>query len=43
MSPAQIIDAVVAGGLTSVGMVEIPPYHDAALFERAAERSCRPS
>ena len=36
MSPAQTIDAVVASGLVDVGVVEIPPYHYAALFERAA-------
>ena len=34
LSPTQTIDAVVAGGLKSVGVLEVPPYHYAALFER---------
>jgi SAM-dependent methyltransferase len=34
LSPQQTIDAVAAGGLTPRGVVEIPPYHYAAIFER---------
>ena len=36
LSPQQTIDAVAAGGLTSAGVVEIPPYHYGALFDRTA-------
>ena len=32
MSPEQTIEAVVAGGLTQVKLVEIPPYHYGAVF-----------
>jgi protein-L-isoaspartate O-methyltransferase len=32
LSPEQTIQAVVAGGLTHVQLVEIPPYHYGALF-----------
>jgi SAM-dependent methyltransferase len=35
MSPAATIEAVEAGGLNSVGVVELPPYHYGALFERS--------
>ena len=35
LSPAQTKEAVVASGLRFVGVVEVPPYHYAALFERA--------
>lgn len=34
LSPQHTIDAVATGGLTLVGMIEVPPYHYAALFER---------
>jgi len=33
LSPRQTIDAVTAGGLDLVEVVEIPPYHYGALFE----------
>jgi len=33
LSPQQTIEAVEAGGLDRVEVVEIPPYHYAALFE----------
>jgi hypothetical protein len=36
LSPAQTAEAVVAGGLTYAGTIEVPPYHYAALFERPA-------
>ena len=36
LSPQQTIDAVTAGGLCSAGVVELPPYHYGALFERTA-------
>lgn len=36
LSPQQTIDAVVTGGLVPAGVVEIPPYHYGALFERIA-------
>lgn len=36
LSPQQTIDAVLPSGLRSVGVIEIPPYHYAALFERPA-------
>ena len=34
MSPEQTIAAVEAGGLQFVGLIDVPPYHYAALFER---------
>jgi len=34
MSPPQTIAAVEAGGLTPQRIVELPPYHYAALFQR---------
>jgi SAM-dependent methyltransferase len=34
MSPEQAIQAVVAGGLPFVQLVEIPPYHYGAVFAR---------
>ena len=34
LSPRQTIDAVEAGGLKLVEVVEIPPYHYGAIFER---------
>ena len=34
LSPQQTIEAVVLGGLKLAGIVEIPPYHYGALFER---------
>jgi ubiquinone/menaquinone biosynthesis C-methylase UbiE len=36
VSTQQTIDAMTSGGLTPVGVVEIPPYHYGALFERTA-------
>jgi ubiquinone/menaquinone biosynthesis C-methylase UbiE len=36
LSAAQTTEAVVAGGLTYAGTIEVPPYHYAALFERPA-------
>jgi SAM-dependent methyltransferase len=36
LSPEQTVEAAVSGGLTSVGLVEIPPYHYGALFARPA-------
>jgi ubiquinone/menaquinone biosynthesis C-methylase UbiE len=37
LSTKQTVDAVVAGGLRHAGVVEVPPYHYGALFERAAQ------
>lgn len=34
LSPQQTVEAVVSGGLTFAGVVEVPPYHYGALFER---------
>ncbi|MBI4273482.1 MAG: class I SAM-dependent methyltransferase [Rhizobiales bacterium] len=34
LSPEQTIDAVEAGGLRLLQLVEVPPYHYAAVFER---------
>jgi len=34
LSPQQTVEAVVAGGLKLAGIVEIPPYHYGATFER---------
>jgi hypothetical protein len=34
LSPQQTVEAVVSGGLTLAGVVEVPPYHYGALFER---------
>jgi SAM-dependent methyltransferase len=34
LSPAQTIEAVESGGLTRARLVEIPPYHYGAVFER---------
>jgi ubiquinone/menaquinone biosynthesis C-methylase UbiE len=34
LSPAQTAQAVEAGGLTLAGVVELPPYHYGAIFER---------
>lgn len=36
LSPQQTIDAVLPSGLRSAGVIEIPPYHYGALFERPA-------
>jgi SAM-dependent methyltransferase len=36
LSPAQTIEAVAESGLRPVGVIEIPPYHYGALFERPA-------
>jgi ubiquinone/menaquinone biosynthesis C-methylase UbiE len=35
LSAEQTIEAVVPSGLTLAGVVEIPPYHYAAVFERS--------
>lgn len=35
MSPGQTIEAVEAGGLKFVRLVEVPPYHYGAVFERS--------
>jgi ubiquinone/menaquinone biosynthesis C-methylase UbiE len=36
LSPAQTVEAVVAGGgLKHLGTIEVPPYHYGALFERS--------
>ena len=35
LSPAQTVEAVVAGGLKHLGNIEVPPYHYGALFERS--------
>jgi len=35
LSPAQTVEAVVAGGLKHLGTIEVPPYHYSALFERS--------
>ncbi|BCG95801.1 class I SAM-dependent methyltransferase [Mesorhizobium sp. 131-2-1] len=35
LSPQQTIAAAEAGGLKFAGLVEVPPYHYGALFERA--------
>jgi hypothetical protein len=35
MSPEQTIEAVQAGGLKLAQLVEVPPYHYGAVFERA--------
>lgn len=35
LSPSQTIDSVAAGGLASVSIIELPPYHYGAIFERA--------
>lgn len=32
--PKQTVEAVVAGGLADAGVVEVPPYHYGALFDR---------
>jgi protein-L-isoaspartate O-methyltransferase len=37
LSPEQTIKAVEAGGLKFVRLVEIPPYHYAAVFERPSD------
>lgn len=34
MTPEAVVTAVESGGLVSVGIVEMPPYHYAAIFER---------
>jgi ubiquinone/menaquinone biosynthesis C-methylase UbiE len=34
LSPSQTIESVVAGGLASISIVELPPYHYGAIFER---------
>ena len=36
LSPEQTIKAVEAGGLKRSGVVEIPPYHYGAMFERSS-------
>jgi protein-L-isoaspartate O-methyltransferase len=36
MSPGQTIKAVEAGGLIFAELVELPPYHYAAVFERSS-------
>jgi hypothetical protein len=36
MSPDQTINAVEAGGLKLVRVIEVPPYHYGAVFERIA-------
>jgi hypothetical protein len=36
MSPDQTIEAVEAGGLKLARLVEVPPYHYGAVFERPA-------
>lgn len=35
LAPEQTIDAVEAGGLRLLQLVEVPPYHYAAVFERS--------
>ena len=35
MAPQQTIDAVEPAGLQLVELVELPPYHYAAIFARA--------
>jgi hypothetical protein len=35
MSPEQTIQAVEAGGLKFARLVEVPPYHYGAVFERS--------
>ncbi len=37
MSPAETIASVEAGGLKCTMVVDIPPYHYGAVFQRAAE------
>ena len=34
MTPEAVVTAVESGGLVNVGIVEMPPYHYAAIFER---------
>jgi SAM-dependent methyltransferase len=36
LSPEQTIDAVEAGGLRFIQLVEVPPYHYAAVFARSS-------
>ena len=36
LSPGATIEAVASGGLRPAGLVELPPYHYTALFERPA-------
>jgi hypothetical protein len=36
VSVRQTVEAVVEGGLKPAGVVELPPYHYGALFERSA-------
>ena len=35
MLPEQTIEVVEAGGLKLTRLIEVPPYHYAAVFERA--------
>jgi SAM-dependent methyltransferase len=37
MTPEQTISAIEAGGLKFAKLVELPPYHYGAVFERAAD------
>jgi hypothetical protein len=41
MAPQQTIDAVGPAGLRLVELVELPPYHYAAIFPRAPFRGAR--
>src|SRR4029078_7171015 len=45
LSPQQTVKAVEAGGLKSTAIVDIPPYHYGAIFEKPSVgktcRSCR--
>jgi SAM-dependent methyltransferase len=34
MSPEQTVGSIEPGGLTYIGVVELPPYHYAVIFER---------
>ena len=38
LSPEQTLAAIASSGLAFVRMVEVPPYHYGAIFERAADR-----
>jgi len=42
LSPEQTVKAVETGGLKSTGVVEIPPYHYGAIFEKPVAKVSAP-
>jgi len=42
LSPEQTVKAVEAGGLSARGVVDIPPYHYGAIFEKPVAKASAP-